>query len=105
MDKLVADLIKIEESATESMEELKAEHSAAATRTAEKKTRRTMELRRKSDRAIQAFKLEAEERTQARLEEIEQAHQFEMTRLTQTFSQNTEAWRKTWARKVLGLGT
>ena len=101
MDKLISDLLEIEQSATNSMNELKLEHASGVKRTAEEINRRTMEVIRLSGKSLQAYKQESEESTQAQLDTIEQEYQEEAARLTRLFDENSADWKKTWVSHIL----
>ena len=101
MDKLIADLLEIEQSASKSMEELDAERTAQAKRTSDAIARQRLEIQRKAGQALQAIKQEAEADTQARLEEIEQDYQEKARQIKHLFATNDSKWRKEWAARIL----
>jgi len=101
MDKLISDLLEIEQSATNSMHELELEHALGAKRTADEINRRTMEVIRMSGKSLQAYKLEVEENTQAQLDTIQDEYQEEAARLERLFKENGADWKKTWVSHIL----
>lgn len=103
MDKLVADLLTIEQRAIESMEELEGEQAAQARLTAEEITHRTLEIKRNADMELQALKQEAEENTQAQLAQIEQNYQQKASQLQELFDTNAAIWRKAWVNRILEI--
>ncbi|MCL2528031.1 MAG: hypothetical protein FWE42_06365 [Defluviitaleaceae bacterium] len=103
MDKLIADLLNIEQAASQSMDALEEERTAQIARTADEITRRNMEIKRKADKELQALKQEAEETTQAKLAEIECKYKEKTLKIRQLFDGNGSTWRKEWANRILGI--
>ena len=103
MDKLIADLLNIEQAATQSMGALEDERAAQATHTADEIARRNMEIKRRADKELQAIKQEAEEATQSRLADIEVRYKEKTMKIRQLFEVNGSKWRKQWANRILGI--
>jgi len=104
MDKLVEDLLGIEQAAKDSLEDLEEERAALPRRISEEIARRLVEIGRKADLAIQTLKQESEASTQAALSKIESQYQKKAAQLNALFDANREAWRKEWADHVLQRG-
>ena len=104
MDKLVEDLLSIERTAKDSMEELEEERTALAQRIADEISRGLLETRNRTDLAIQAFKQEAEISVQTELAKIESQFQQKATQLNELFDKNAAVWRNEWVSRVLKRG-
>ena len=104
MDKLIEELLNIENAAKENMNELDEERATLAQRIADEIARRSLEIRHKTDQAIQALKQEAEVNIQARLAEIESQCKQKAAQLSELFDTNATAWRKEWTNYVLQRG-
>ena len=101
MDKLIAELINIEETAKASLEGLKDEKTTYAAQTADEITRRNLDIRRKADQQIQAIKQQEEEYTQAQLAEIDSQLQQQSAELRALFETHMQSWRADWTNRVL----
>ena len=101
MDKLVEDLLAIEQNAKLSLEELNDKRAALSQKIADEITRRTLEIKRSADKEVQAIKLDEENYTQSRLAEIENQHKRKAAYLKELFDTNMDIWRKEWFDRVL----
>lgn len=101
MDKLVRELLLIEQTAIHSMDALEEERKAGIQLTSEEITRRCLAIKRKADEKLKVMKQETETNTQARLDEIERVYQHKAESLKSLFEGNRDTWRVAWAGRIL----
>ena len=96
MDKLIRDLLEIEQKAKESLVEIEEECRQMALQIEPEIARRTKEINERTAQAIESLKLEAEAALQAELAAIENEYREKAERLRELFHKNGPAWRKEW---------
>jgi len=101
MDKLLEDLLGIEHTAKESLAEIEDERTTQAQRIANEVARRLLEIKRKTEQAVQTLKQDADISTQTELREIESKHRQKAAELQELFDDNAKAWREEWANRIL----
>ena len=101
MDKLVEDLLHIERTAQESLEELHAERVALSQRIAEEISHRISELECNAGKTVKTIRQDADATVKAHLFEIESQHHEKSAQLTEIFAANFVKWREEWSNYVL----
>ena len=101
MDKLVEDLLAIEQNAKLSLEEINAKQAALSQKIADEIMRRNLEIKRNADKEIQTIKHEEENYAKTRLAEIESHYQKKAAYLKDLFDTNMDIWRKEWFNRAL----
>ena len=96
MDKLVKDLLDIEQKAKESLAEIEEERSRMAQLIEPEIARRTQEIKEKTEQEIKVLKQEAEATLQAELATIENEYLQKAEYLKTLFLANRLTWRKEW---------
>jgi len=104
MDKLIEELLNIESTANQHLDDLETERASQAKQISEAIARRNLEIKRRADKALQAIKQEAEASTEARLAEIEENHHKDATKLRSLFDTNQARWRETWVSRIMQVG-
>ncbi|MCL2378935.1 MAG: hypothetical protein FWC77_07400 [Defluviitaleaceae bacterium] len=101
MDKLIEDLLSIEQAANESLAELDEERTAQARLTDAEIARRIQEIKQKASRTIDALKQDAEATVTAELTATEIDYRKKAEGLKELFESNGAIWRKEWAGRIL----
>ena len=104
MDRLVEDLLNIENAAKESLKVLEEEQAALPQRITDEVTRRSSDIRRKADQTIRTLQQEAETVVLAEIAEIKDQYRRKAAQINDMFDANKAEWRKEWAARVLQRG-
>ena len=101
MNKLIEDLLSIEQAATQSLAALEEERTTQAKLTEAEIARHLQEIKHKTAQAIEAIKQSAKAALATELAELDTQYNQKTAQLKQLFEQNAATWRKEWAGYVL----
>ena len=101
LDKLVEDLLNIEKAGNDSLAQLEEECAAHAKQAEAEIARVQLEIRLKTERAIDGMRRDAEDSCKAELAMIESEYSQKVAELRELYDSNAAAWREELVGRVL----
>ena len=105
MDKLISNLLRIEQTGRENLQELEQERAHYAKQTADEIKRGLMELQLEVMQAIEAMKLESEVAIEQELDAVEVEFSQKAASLQELYNANEYIWREELVNHVLYAST
>ena len=103
MDKLIQDLLSIEQSAKESLAQLDEERAALAKLIHAETAACVQEIILMLSHEAESQKRSYDAATTAEISKIENEYREKSSKLQELFDKNSAAWRSEWTNRVLGL--